>query len=270
MQSHYYQCWNANMNNYRRQADDHLTSLDPLRACVLWWWTYPQITHQANVNVKDLLIESAASGSKQAMPLIPEREMVQGPLIKDQFMCYQGPAGGQNLSHSIIAGLCTAWIDIRRELIQFGYLGFKTPAEVRCGWSGPDRWWLLLGMFQPTSCEEEMRDVRRKLFQRQVGCYECGVPGWEHAARGRWFEVISEVGTLFWRNWKGTGDGITFPGCMIVDKVQKVFLTEHSERYFNFWLEMLRSFGMTTIATEVLPRHPTMCLSASSSVWFHS
>lgn len=42
---------------------------------------------------------STASGFKQEMPLIPEREMAQGPLIKDQFMCYQAPQGSRFIPH---------------------------------------------------------------------------------------------------------------------------------------------------------------------------
>lgn len=50
------------------------------------------ILHQAGVNVKDLW-ESTASGSKQDMPLIHERAIMQRPLIKGPVYVVSGPAG---------------------------------------------------------------------------------------------------------------------------------------------------------------------------------
>lgn len=56
-----------------------------------------------------------------------DRAMAQRPLIKHQFMCYQARQGSSFISHTVVSGRCTMWIQRQWELIQFGYLGFKMP-----------------------------------------------------------------------------------------------------------------------------------------------
>lgn len=92
-----------------------------------------------------------------------------GAADKGPVYVLSGPAGVKIYPTLSSQALCTMWIWRQRELIQFGYLKFRMPT----GSAVVEVAQIADRCVADKNYEEDMRTVKRKLFQRQVWCSEC-------------------------------------------------------------------------------------------------